>query len=262
MLALLAVGDAWWLFASLDGLVKQAIERWGPEITGLTVKVDSVRIEEAEGRGTIRGLVVGCPKGLEAPQALKLGEMRLTLDPTSVTKDVVVVQELLLVALDATYERGQGSDNLAVIQKNVDAWVAKHGGGKSEGPGKKFVIEHLRVQNSKVHFGTTLSMPMPGLHLRGISEKLGGASAGEVVKQVWGSMLRNETGLASRAGSAIKDGWNTSCSIDLTMTERSLKTVIAAIFTRNNYVSASIPEVHAISGGQLVLSRITAARNP
>ena len=206
MLALLAVGGAWWLFASLDGLVKQAIERWGPEITGFTVKVDSVRIEVAEGRGTIRVLVVGCPKGLEAPQALKLGEMRLTLDPASVTKDVVVVRELLLVALDATYDRGQGSDNLAVIQKNVDAWVAKHGGGKSEGPGKKFVIEHLRVQNGKAHFGTTLSMP--SLHLRGISEKLGGASAGEVVKQVWGSMLRNVTGHAQRAGSAIKDGWN------------------------------------------------------
>ncbi len=78
MLALLAVGGAWWLFASLDGLVKQAIERWGPEITGVTVKVDSVRIEVAEGRGTIRGLVVGSPKGFEAPQALKLGEMRLT----------------------------------------------------------------------------------------------------------------------------------------------------------------------------------------
>ena len=124
------------------------------------------------------------------------------------TKDVVVVRELMLVAPDATCERRQGSDNLAVIQKNVDAWVAKHGGGKSEGPGKKFVIEHLRVQNGQAHFGTTLSMPMPSLHLRGISEKLGGASAGEVVKQVWGSMLRNVTGLASRAGSAIKDGWN------------------------------------------------------
>lgn len=128
------------------------------------------------------------------------------------TKDVVVVRELMLVAPDATYERRQGSDNLAVIQKNVDAWVAKHGGGKSEGPGKKFVIEHLRVQNGQAHFGTTLSMPlpmpMPGLHLRDIGEKSGGAGAGEVVKQVWGSMLRNVTGLASRAGSAIKDGWN------------------------------------------------------
>lgn len=37
------------------------------------------------------------------------------------TKDVVVVRELMLVAPDATYERRQGSDNLAVIQKNVDA---------------------------------------------------------------------------------------------------------------------------------------------
>lgn len=210
VIALLAAGGAWWLFASLDGLVKQAIEHWGPEITGVPVKVASVRIEVAEGRGTIRGLVVGNPKGFQAPHALKLGEMRLTLDPASVTRDVVVVRELLLVAPDATYERGQGSDNMAVIQRNVDAWVAKMvGAPKADaGPGKKFIIEHLRIQGGKAHFGTTLSSPMPDLHLRDIGKKTGGASAGEVVKQVWGSMLRSVTGLAGRAGSAIKDGWN------------------------------------------------------
>lgn len=209
IVALLAIGGAWWLFASLDGLVKQAIERWGPEITGVSVKVQSVRIEVAEGRGAIRGLVVGNPKGFQSPQALKLAEMRLTLDPASVTKDVVVIRELVLVAPDVTYERGQGSDNMALIQRNVDRWVTKHAGAKPDaGPGKKFVIENLRIQNGKAHFGTTLSVPMPDLHLRDVGKKSGGASAGEVVKGVWDAMLRSVTGLASRAGSAIKDGWN------------------------------------------------------
>lgn len=209
VIALLAIGGAWWLLFSLDGLVKQAIERWGPEITGVSVKVASVRIEVAEGRGTIRGLVVGNPKGYEAPHALKLGEMRLVLDAASITQHVVIVKDLLLVAPDMVYERGQGSDNIAVIQKNVDAWVAKNGGkAKSDGPGRKFVIENLRVQNGKAHFGTTLSMPMPDLHLRDVGKKGNGATAGEVVKQVWSAMLRSVTGLASRAGSAIKEGWN------------------------------------------------------
>jgi len=207
--AVLAVaGVGWWLFASVDGLVKQAIERWGPEITGVAVKVGSVKIEVAEGRGTIRGLVVGNPKGFEAPQALKLGEMRLTLDPASVTKDVVVIRELLLVAPDLTYERGQGSDNMTVIQKNVDAWVARHAGSKQAdaGPGRKFVIENLVVKAGKARFGTTLSSPLPDLHLRDIGKKSNGATAGEAVKQVWGAMLRSVGNLASRAGAALKEG--------------------------------------------------------
>lgn len=209
VIALLAIGGAWWLLFSLDGLVKQAIERWGPEITGVSVRVQSVRIEVAEGRGAIRGLVVGNPKGFNSPQALKLAEMRLTLDPASVTKDVVVIKELVLVAPEVTYERGQGSDNMTVIQKNVDRWVAQHAGGKQDaGPGRKFVIENLRVRDGKAQLGTTLSVPMPDLHLRDVGRKSGGATAGEVVKGVWDAMLRSVTGLASRAGSAIKEGWN------------------------------------------------------
>lgn len=209
-MALLAAGGAWWLLHSLDGLVKQAIERWGPEITGVPVKVEGVRIEVAEGRGTIRGLVVGNPKGFQAPHALKLSEMRLVLDPASVAKDVVVIRELLIVAPEVAYERGQGSDNMTVIQKNVDAWVARMGGApkKDAGPGKKFVIEQLRVRDGKARLGTTVAAPLPDLHLRDIGKKAGGASAGEVVKQVWGSMLRSVTNVAGRAGSAIKDGWN------------------------------------------------------
>lgn len=209
LVLLLAAGGAWWLFASLDGLVKQAIERWGPEITGVAVKVEGVKIEVAEGRGAIRGLVLGNPKGFQAPHALRLAEMRLTLDPASVTKDVVVIRELVLAAPELTYERGQGSDNMTVIQKNVDAWVAKHAGAKkSEGPAKKFVIENLRVRDGKAQLGTTLSVPMPDLHLRDVGKKSGGATAGEVVKGVWDAMLRSVTNLASRAGSAIKEGWN------------------------------------------------------
>lgn len=210
VLFLVAAGGAWWLFMSIDGLLKQAIEHWGPQITGVSVRVESVKIETAAGRGTIRGLVIGNPKGFAAPHALKLGEMRLTLDPVSVTKDVVVIKELLLVAPDVVYERGQGSDNLALIQRNVDAWVAKDAGAKKadEGPGKKFVLENVIIRDGKAHFGTTLSLPMPDLHLRDIGKKSNGATAGEALKQVWGAMLRNVGNLAARAGSAIKEGWN------------------------------------------------------
>jgi hypothetical protein len=207
-LFLFAAGGAWWLFMSIDGLVKQAIERWGPEITGVTVKVDSVRIQVAEGRGTIRGLVVGNPKGFQAKHSLKLDEIRLTIDPASITKDVVVIRELLLAAPEVVYERGQGSDNLSIIQKNADAWVAKNSGApaKDAGPGKKLVIESLVIRNGKAHFGEAISLPMPDMQLRDVGKKSNGATAGDVVKQVWRAMLGNVGTLASSLGSAIKEG--------------------------------------------------------
>ena len=205
---LLAVaGAAWWLYASMDALVKRAIEHWGPEITGVAVRVDAVKLEPAQGRGAILGLVVGSPKGYQAPHALALGEMRLTIDAASLAKDVVVIRELVLVAPDVVYERGPGGDNMAAIQKNVDAWVAAHGGGAKAdaGPGKKFIIETLRIEQGRAHFGTAASLPMPDLVLHDIGRKTNGATAGEAVKEVWSAMVRGVGNLAQRAGAAVKD---------------------------------------------------------
>jgi hypothetical protein len=208
VLAVAAGGGAWWFLQSLDGLVKRAIHRWGPEITGVSVKVDSVKIEVAAGKGAIRGLVIGNPRGYEAPHALKVGELSLTLDAASLTRDVIVLKELTIASPDVVYERGPGGDNLSVIQKNVDAWVAKNAGPKQAdaGPGKKFVIENLYLRNGRARFGTTASAAVPDLHLRDVGKKTNGATAGEIVKQVWGALARSVTSLAARALGAVKDG--------------------------------------------------------
>jgi hypothetical protein len=208
LVALAAGGGAWWFMRSLDGLVKRAIHKWGPQITGVSVKVDSVKIELAAGKGTIRGLVIGNPKGYAAPHALKVGELSLTLDPATVTKDVIVVKELMIASPDVVYERGPGGDNLSVIQKNADAWVAKTAGPKKAdaGPGKKFIVENLYLRSGRAHFGTTVSAAVPDMHLRDIGKKSNGATAGDVVKQVWGALARSVTSVAAGVLGAVKDG--------------------------------------------------------
>src|SRR5260221_4590356 len=72
---LLAVGGTlWWLYASREALIKHAIERYGPDLTGVSVKVKSVKLEPVEGLGAIGGLEIGNPPGFSAPRALTLGE--------------------------------------------------------------------------------------------------------------------------------------------------------------------------------------------
>ena len=207
--AIAAAGAGYWLFASLDGQVKRAIERWGPEITGVAVRVGSVKIDAAEGRGTIKGLRLGNPKGFAGPYALELGEARLTLDPASLARDVVVINELLLVGPDVAYERAQGGNNLEAIQRNIDAWLAKNAGARQDaGAKKKFVIDSVIIRDGRAQLGSTLASSMPLLQLRDIGKKTDGANAGEAAKQVWGAMQRSVANMALRAGPAVKDGWN------------------------------------------------------
>lgn len=207
---LATAGALWWVYASRDALLKSAVEHYGPILTGVTVTVKGVRLEPAEGKGAILGLEIGNPAGFKSPRALTLAEMRLTIDFASVATDVIRLKEVVLEAPAITYERGRGSDNMSIIQKHLEAEVAKLAGPKNAdaGAGKKFIIDHLYVRNAKASYSDTVTLPIPDLHLRDVGKKTNGATAGEVLKEVWGSLSRGATGLASRALDAVKDGAN------------------------------------------------------
>lgn len=196
-------GGTWWLYSSLDSLVASAIRKYGPEITGVSVRLSSVKIVPADGTAALRGLVVGNPKGFKTEHALSLGEISMKLDIGSLTKDVILIREISIINPDVTYEYGSSGSNLEAIQRNVDRYVAENLGGKSEsagkGPGKKLIIEHVYIKNGKTNVsaeilkGKAMSVPLPDLHLRDIGKKSNGATAGEAAKQVLGAIAQSAT---------------------------------------------------------------------
>jgi hypothetical protein len=205
---LAAVGGLWWLYASRDALVKRAIEGFGPQLTGVTVKVKRVNLEPIDGTGSVTGLEVGNPPGYKSARALTLGEMRLAIDYSTLASNVIRVKEIALQGPVITYEAGAGGDNLTAIQRHIDAEVAKLAGPGSpdKTSGRKFIVDHIYVRDASVRFGDTLSLSMPNVHLRDVGKKSNGASAGEVVKAVWGSIASNAGSLAFRAGGALREG--------------------------------------------------------
>ena len=204
---LAAAGGLWWLYASRDALVKRAIEGFGPQLTGVTVTVKRVRLEPVDGAGSISGLEVGNPAGYKSARALVLGEMRLAIDYSTLASNVIRVKEITLQGPVITYEAGAGGDNLTAIQKRIDAEVAKLAGPGSpdRASGRKFIVDHIYVRDASVRFGDTLALSMPDVHLRDVGKKSNGASAGEVVRAVWGSIAGGATGVASRAAGAVRD---------------------------------------------------------
>ncbi len=114
------------LGSNLDAIVKKAITRIGPELTGVSVDVDKVGIALADGRGEIGGLVIGNPRGYEGPHAFKLGSIVLDFDKASETADVVVIKELTIDGPDVVYDKGTDGSNVEAIQQNIDEYSKKH----------------------------------------------------------------------------------------------------------------------------------------
>ncbi len=202
-------GGVWWFSHSLDSLMASAIRTFGPEIAGVSIHLDRVTIAPMDGRAALHGLVVGNPAGFTTDHALSLGEISMTIDLDSLTKDVIIIKQITLIKPEITYEIGTGGSNLDAIQRHVDRYVAQHLGGTSERPdrnrGRKLVIEDLYMKNATTYVSATvmqgshMAVPLPDLHLHGIGERSNGVTAGEAAQQVLGALTLSVTrAIASR----------------------------------------------------------------
>jgi AsmA family len=211
LLILAAGGALWWLYASRDALIKRAIERFGPELTGVSVKVASVKLEPLDGRGAIKGFELGNPKGFKAPHALSLGEIRLAVEPASLASDVVRVKEISLEAPSIVYERGPNGDNLTAIQRHIESQLPKStpakGDDKAEQAAKerRFIIERVQVRKAKVSYGGAVSVDVPDLQLHDLGKKSGGASAAEITREIWTAVTRQAIAAAPGAIRGLED---------------------------------------------------------
>ena len=93
--------------ASLDRLVKQGIETYGSRIVGAPVRVGSVEISLSSGRGTLRELSISNPDGFSSGEALRLGEITLDIQLSSLTQEPLVIQEVKILAPEVK-RRGLG----------------------------------------------------------------------------------------------------------------------------------------------------------
>ena len=200
VLAGIGVAGALLAYNSLDLIVRAALEHWGPDVTGVKVDVAGVEISPRDGRGRITGLDIGNPAGFSGPRAARFGEVRLAIDPATVTSAVVHVRELAIESTQVTYERGDKATNLDAIQRHIEAY-AKRSGSPAEGKGaggagarRKFVIDRLTIRKARVLMttrglgGQGIAFDLPEVELRDLGKRQGGLTASQVAAVVAGTL--------------------------------------------------------------------------
>src|SRR5512146_395598 len=97
-IAVVAATVTLWFSNPLDSLLKAAIEKFGSEMTGATVRASKVHISPTDGQGALSGLVLVNPGGFKTDHAFKAGHIELALDPATVTDDVALIHRILIDA--------------------------------------------------------------------------------------------------------------------------------------------------------------------
>jgi hypothetical protein len=189
VVAVIAVG------LMLDGIVKQGVETFGPKITGVSVKLDSIHIGLLTGSASVKGLEVGNPEGFKSTNAVSVGLAEVGVNPFSVLSDKIVVRSVHVIAPEITFEGNPltGNNNFSKILDNLNA-ASKSAGAPATNqtataakPAKKLEVDDFLISDAKVYFnGVTL--PLPPVHLTNLGTGPDGITATDLSKKVFSEL--------------------------------------------------------------------------
>jgi uncharacterized protein involved in outer membrane biogenesis len=204
----------------LDAAIKRGVETFGPKLTKVDIKLQSVNLSLLSGSGSIKGLVVGNPEGFKEPSAIRVGYASLTLKSSSVFSDKIIIKSIKVEGPEITYETTLKTSNLKKILSNIEETT---GGGQKEPakpqepakpkeakPAKKLQVDDFLIAGAKVHVSLTglggATVPLPDIHLQDLGTGPDGITPAELTKRVMQAITDGSVKAASGATADIGKG--------------------------------------------------------
>ncbi len=185
------------VFYFLNDIVKKGVETVGPKVTQSEVRLARAKLSPFSGQGQLSGIFVGNPEGFKSESAIKVGDVKVAVNTSSVLKDTIVVDSIHIQAPEITFEGTLTGSNLGKLLDNVEA-AARGSGGKdtpaekSSGSTKKFKVKDVLIQGAKarVHVSVPgvaakdLTLPIADIHLQNIGTDTEGVTAAELTRDI------------------------------------------------------------------------------
>lgn len=162
------------LFFQLNNLIKVAVQRYGSEITGVSVSLGFAEISPMSGEGALNDFVIANPEGFKHETAFKAARISLKVDKASLKTDTIIIQEMSIDAPHIDYELAGTSNNFAVIQAHIKKKLADSSmaNAESDFDDKTIIINDLYIKNGSITVsapiiaGQTYHVVLPDIHLQ------------------------------------------------------------------------------------------------
>jgi hypothetical protein len=199
------------VFFSLDSIVKKGVERVGPMITKVDVKLEAAVVSPFGGSAELKKFILGNPEGYKSPFAISVGDIKVGAQMGSIMSDTIVVNEMKIQNCEINFEGGLTQNNLTKIEDNINGSSAEAGNqpkpknappqpGTSKSS-KKFIVKDLLIEGTKLHAYLNipalgqkdLSLTVPPIHLTDIGTKEGGVTAEQLAQEIMKPLLASVT---------------------------------------------------------------------
>ncbi len=205
------------LFFSVNSIIKHGVETVGPLALGTEVKIKKVNISLFSGKGELKGIRIGNPKGFHTESSFELNKVRLALNVSSLFSGKIIIDEIYIDAPEITYEKAAKGDNIKAILDNINDFAGTGGGGKAKsksekGKSQKIQINNFILKNGKVTISTTalkgekLSLSLSDIHLKDIGSDKEGASVADAVKEIFEALNTSIAGTVAGSLKSITKG--------------------------------------------------------
>jgi uncharacterized protein involved in outer membrane biogenesis len=206
------------LALALDRIVKAGIEKVGPMVTGVTMKVDAVHVSLLHGRFAVEGFEMGNPEGFTSPHCISVGRAEVDAKLSSVFGNVMDIPLIEVKKPQLTLEFSGMKTNFGALldqMKKPEAAAPKKAG-------KQMRIGVMRITDASVQVaglpgGKAVTIPLPKIELTDLSAGGQSKSPAEVAASVLtaveqaalkaaGSVTGQIGQVGSQAGQAAKSG--------------------------------------------------------
>lgn len=188
------------LFASIDPLIKAAIEREASHATGASTRVQSLDLAILAGQLDMRNLVVENPSGeYETPYFFRLDSLDLAMKPTSLFQPTVRIPRIVIDGAQLNLERAGGMSNFGAILDHIK----QLGGAEEAKPapkaekGKRFIVGDLELKgiSARVVLAKELGergqvrTTLPAIRLYNVGAKSGGVTLRQLATLIVQNLL-------------------------------------------------------------------------
>jgi len=193
----------------LGSAVKAGVNSFGPKLTQTKVLLEGAQISPLTGTGTLSGLSVGNPQGWSEGNAFSLGKVHLDVEPMSLFRDHIVINEITIDAPLFNYETKIVSSNIKDLLKNIEQFAGSGAKEPATKDGKpiRFVVKKFRLTNAKATLGVgpaALPVPLPPVSLDNLGVSKGGITpdqlATEIMSHVLGSIVSGTAHALTQVG--------------------------------------------------------------
>ena len=175
----------------LGDIVQSAVNKFGPGLTQTKVVLDGASISPLSGTGTLSGLSVGNPTGWSPADAFRLGKIHISMEPFSMMKETIIINELVVEQPEFLYETKIVSSNVGDLLKNIEQSM---GSGKAadqpktkDGKPIKLMVRKLVLKEGRVTLGVggqAIAIPLPVIDMTDVGVKEGGISPAQLAVAV------------------------------------------------------------------------------